>query len=305
MKTATTLCPEVESLNSTRLSDYLALTKPRILVMVLFTVAAGALLAAGGVPDARLLAPALLGTALVAAGASALNQLFERDSDSRMRRTENRPLAAGRLNPAEVFVLGVVAGAGGMLYLGVALPSPLAGLVAVVAFVGYVFVYTPLKARTTLNTLVGAVPGALPPVIGWTAVRGRLDGEALALFAMLFLWQVPHFLAIAWIYREDYAHAGLCMLSVADREGVLSGRQMVSYCLALIPASLAPAALGLAGPFYLVGAVLLGVAFLRPALGFVRVKSMANARRVLRASLIYLPALLTLLLLDAMLPLLG
>ena len=152
----------------------------------------------------------------------------------------------------------------------------------------------------SLNTLVGAVPGALPPVIGWTAVRGTVDAEAVALFVLLFLWQVPHFLAIAWIYREDYARAGLQMLSVVDPDGVLSGRQMVSYCLALIPASLAPVLLGRAGPLYLAGALVLGLGFLAYAVGFARTSSVPQARRVMRASLIYLPALLALLLLDGL-----
>src|SRR5438270_12789353 len=158
-------------------------------------------------------------------------------------------------------------GAGGVAYLAVALYQPYAALVAAVTYVSYVFVYTPLKRKTTLNTLVGAVPGALPPVIGWTAMRGSIDPEAIVLFLIVFLWQVPHFLAIAWIHRDDYARAGLRMLPVVDRAGGMTARQMVSYCLALIPVSLAPAALGLAGPGDLAGAVLLGLGFLGWALG--------------------------------------
>jgi protoheme IX farnesyltransferase len=179
------------------------------------------------------------------------------------------------------------------------LQQPWAVLVAGFTFFSYVFVYTPLKRLTPLNTLVGAVPGALPPVIGWTAVRGALDVEAVALFAIVFFWQVPHFLAIAWIYREDYGRAGLRMLTVADRGGRRTGRQMVTYCLALTAASLTPVAAGTAGPFYLAGALLLGLGFLASAVGFTRASNLVRARRVLRASLIYLPALLTLLLLSA------
>jgi protoheme IX farnesyltransferase len=302
MKTATAVYPEIcapsPSLARTRAADYLELTKPRVALLVLFTVAAGGLLASRGTPDVAVLVHTLLGTALVAAGASALNQLLERHSDALMRRTENRPLPAARLQPAEVAFFGVALGLAGITYLVVALPHPLAALVAAFTYLSYVFLYTPLKRRTPLNTLVGAVPGALPPVIGWTAVRGSVGPESAALFLILFLWQVPHFLAIAWIYRDDYARAGLRMLPVTDRHGVRTGRQMVSYCLVLVPASLLPAVVGLAGPIYWAGAVLLGAWFLSRAIGFVRRGSVEQARRVLRASLIYLPALLALMLVD-------
>ena len=296
--TTTLLPPEAMPLSRTRAADYLELAKPRVAVLVLFTVAAGAALAARGLPDPLTLIHTLFGTALVVAGASALNQWLERHSDALMRRTENRPLPAGRLQAAEVLVIGLVLSVGGTVYLAIALPRPLAALVAAAAFVSYVFLYTPLKRKTTLNTLVGAVPGALPPVIGWTAVTGSVGQEVMALFTTLYLWQVPHFLAIAWIYREDYVCAGLRMLPVVDHRGAMTGRQMVLYCLTLIPVSLTPAALGLAGPFYLVGALLLGLMFLGSAVGFIRSRSVPQARRVLRASLIYLPALLALLLAD-------
>jgi protoheme IX farnesyltransferase len=170
--------------------------------------------------------------------------------------------------------------------------------VAAFTFLSYVFIYTPLKRKTPLNTLVGAVPGALPPVIGWTAIRGSIDREALALFLIVFLWQVPHFLAIAWIYREQYARAGLCMLPVVDPDGTQTGRQMVRYCLVLIPASLVPAGLDMAGGVYIAAAVLLGLGFLLRCIAFTRESSVAQARRVLRASLVYLPLLFLLLLLD-------
>jgi protoheme IX farnesyltransferase len=300
MKLAATTCPEPVLLTRTRLADYLELTKPRISVLVLFTVAAGALLASRGTPDLAGLVHTLVGTALVAAGASALNQLFERHTDALMKRTENRPLPAGRLQPLEVLLFGAGLGLIGLVYLGLTLNQPVAVLVAGFTFASYVFLYTPLKRRTTLNTLVGAVPGALPPVIGWTAMRGTLDREAAVLFFILFLWQVPHFLAIAWIYREDYARAGLRMLPVVDEDGTLTGRQMVSYCLALIPVSLAPVLFGLAGPVYTLGALILGVFFLGTTLGFVRATGITQARRVLHASLLYLPVLLALLLLEGL-----
>lgn len=300
MRSATTACAGPWTLTWGRLADYLELTKPRVAVLVLFTVAAGAWLAARHEPDLACLVHTLCGTALVAAGASALNQLLERHSDALMRRTENRPLPAGRLQPLEVLLFGLGLGAAGLVYLAVLVRQPLAVLVAAVTFASYVFLYTPLKRKTTLNTLVGAVPGALPPVIGWTAVGGPLGQEVAALFLILFVWQVPHFLAIAWIYRDDYARAGLCMLPVVDRHGRMTGRQMVCYCLALIPVSLAPVLVQRAGPVYLLGAVVLGIFFLHGAWVFWRLRSVAQARRVLRASLIYLPALFALLLFEGL-----
>ena len=290
--------PEALPLQRSRAADYVELTKPRVAVLVLFTVAAGGWLASRGAPDLLCLLHTVCGTALVAAGASALNQLLERHSDALMRRTEGRPLPSGRLQPLEVAVFGSALALGGLAYLGLTVRQPLTVLVAGFTFASYVFLYTPLKRRTTLNTLVGAVPGALPPVIGWTAVRGTIGPEAVALFLILFLWQVPHFLAIAWIYREDYGRAGLRMLPVVDRHGSMTGRQMAVYCLALIPVSLLPALTRQAGPLYLAGAVVLGLCFLLTALGFVREASVPQARRVLRASLIYLPVLLGLLLIT-------
>jgi protoheme IX farnesyltransferase len=298
MKTAALPTPSVVALPRTRFTDYLELTKPRIAVLVLFTVAAGAMLAAGGGVHVPVLLHTLLGTALVAAGASALNQLLERHSDALMRRTENRPLPAGRLHPLEVLAFGCGLGLVGVVYLAVMLQRPWAAGIAAITFVSYVGIYTPLKRRTPLNTLIGAVPGALPPLIGWTAVRGTLDLQALMLFAIIFLWQVPHFLAIAWIHRDDYGRARLRMLPVADPHGSRTSRQMLTYCLALIPTSLAPVVFGGAGFVYLVGAVLLGIFFLARAVGFTRNCSVKQARRVLRGSLVYLPALFALLVLD-------
>jgi protoheme IX farnesyltransferase len=297
---AAVLCPEPEvpSLARSRAIDYVTLTKPRVAVLVLFTVGAGAFLAGGAALNPMVLVHTILGTALVAAGASTLNQLIERHSDALMRRTASRPLPAGRLQPGEVLLFGLLLGVTGVAYLAVTLRQPCTPLVAAVTFMAYVGIYTPLKSRTTLNTLVGAVPGALPPVIGWTAVRGQIDGQAWALFVIVFLWQVPHFLAIAWMYREDYARAGLKMLPTIDPEGGMTGRQMVVYAAGLIPASLFPLWLGTGGPVYLAGAGLLGCWFLASTVVFARRPSLEHARRVLRVSLVYLPGLLALLLLD-------
>lgn len=294
--------PESLVVSRSRAVDYLELCKPRISVLVLFTVAAGAILASRGAPNAAVLINALVGTGLVAAGASALNQLLERDTDALMHRTENRPLPSGRLQPMEAFRFGLILAIVGLAYLAVTVRQPLNVLVAAVTLFSYVCLYTPLKRKTSLNTLIGAIPGALPPVIGWTAVTGTIGPEAVALFLILFLWQVPHFLAIAWLYRDDYARAGLQMLpSVAGGEAI-TGRQMVSYCMVLIPASLAPAALRMAGPWYAAAALTLGFAFLASAIAFTRGHSAGRARRVLRASLIYLPVLLTALLVNGTLP---
>jgi protoheme IX farnesyltransferase len=314
MKTGTSLLAEVPALRDAkpwtlsfaRVADFVELTKPRIAGLVLFTVAAGALLAPTGSLRIGVLFHALFGAGLVAAGASALNQLLERHSDALMRRTENRPLPSGRLLPGEVFCFGMALGLGGLLYLAVTVRQPLTVLIAALTFVSYVFLYTPLKKKTTLNTLIGAVPGALPPVIGWTALTGTLGADGLTLFLILFVWQVPHFLAIAWIYRDDYARAGLWMLPVIDNQGAVTSRQMLLYCLTLLPVSMLPVLWRQAGLFYAVGALGLGLLFLRAVLGFCTDRSIGQARKVLHASLIYLPVLLVILLLESWLgPALG
>jgi len=283
-----------------RAADYLELTKPRVAVLVLFTVAAGGWLAGLDDGDGVLLLHTVAATALIAGGASALNQLLERHSDALMSRTENRPLPAGRLHPPEVLIFGLALGIGGLTYMAAAVRQPLAVLVAALTFAGYVWLYTSLKRVTTLNTLIGAVPGALPPVIGWTALRGSLGIEAVVMFLILFLWQLPHFLAIAWIYRADYGRAGLRMLPVFDPSGSSTGRKMVGFSMALVLVSLAPVVFIHAGLLYLAGALLLGGLFLASTLAFARQISDAKARGVLRASLIYLPLLLALLLLEGL-----
>ena len=284
-----------------KFADYLELTKPRIAVMALFTVAIGYLLAAGSEVRAAVLVHTLFGAGLVAAGGSALNQWLERRIDARMNRTMKRPLPSGRLTPAEALAFGVGLGVAGLAYLALTTP-PAAAVVAAVTAVCYVAVYTPLKTLTVWNTLVGAVPGALPPVIGWCAARGWDDlAGAAGLFLVLFLWQIPHFLAIAWMYRDDYARGGLRMLPVADPSGGRTAAVMALTCAALIPASLLPVALGGAGAVYAVAAVLFGLAFLRSAARFGRTRTDRQARKVLRASLVYLPGVLGVLLVDALL----
>jgi len=298
MKSTLTVGQDALPLVRFRFADYVELTRPRMAVLVLFTLAAGFGLASAGPVDLARLLHTVFGTALVVAGASALNQAFERHSDALMERTASRPVPSGRLQPATVLLFGGSLALAGLAYLALAVRQPLAVMAAAFAFASYVFLYTPLKRTTTLNTLVGAVPGAMPPVIGWTAVTNSFDPAVAVLFAVLFLWQVPHFLAIAWIYRHDYARAGLRMLPVLDPSGDRTARCMVGYCLALLLVSALPSALGWTGPMYLLGAAVLGGGFLASAFGFWRTRSAAQARRVLRASLVYLPALLTVLLAE-------
>lgn len=278
--------------------DYVELTKPRITLMVMFTALLGYVVASprGEVAAAGLVS-ALVGTGLVAAGASVLNMVYERHTDARMQRTRLRPLPAGRLRPMDAAGFGLLLTAAGLLQLAY-FSGSLSAQVAAVTWVSYVFVYTPLKLRTSLATLVGAVPGALPPVIGWAAASQSLDSGAWVLFAILFLWQIPHFLAIAWLYRDDYALGGFPMLPVIDREGHLTGRQAVLHSLALLLVSLAPGASGMAGPWALAGAALCGLALTAFALRLALERTLPAARRLFLASLAYLPALSLLLLLD-------
>jgi len=297
---ADVICPRSESLALTRTVGYLQLVRPRLGLLVLVTVGAGWLLAATNGANCVPLIHALIGTTLLFAGASALNQWLERDSDALMQRTSNRPLPAARLQSREVLVLGCALSAAGLADLAAARQLLGVGL-GVFALISYVLIYTPLKRRTTLNTLIGAVAGAVPPLIGWAAARGRLDAGALALFLIVFLWQVPHFLAIAWIYRDEYRSAGLRMLPVFDRDGLQTGRQMTRYTLMLIFASIMPCALGLGSWLLAAGAVVLGGVFLYSAVVFNRNPTNHQARRVFRASLVFLPTLLLTYVLDALL----
>ena len=277
--------------------DYLELTKPRITLMVMLTTWVGYVVAARTHGAMGPLLPAVLGTGLVAAGASALNMLLERRTDALMRRTAARPLPAGRLRPLDALACGLAVTSVGLAALAW-LSGPWAAGVAILTWSSYLFLYTPLKTRSSMATLVGAVPGALPPVIGWAGARGTLDPGAFLLFAILFLWQIPHFLAIAWMYRDDYARAGLPTLPVLDPEGRLTGRQAVAHVLVLLVVSLVPSAAGLAGPVYFVGAALLGVAFAGVAIWAAVVRTLPAARRLFLASILYLSVLCTLLLLG-------
>jgi heme o synthase len=284
-----------------RITDYVELTKPRIAVMALFTVAAGYLLGAGAGFDVRTLFHTLVGAGLVAAGGSALNHLLERGIDARMRRTANRPLPAGRITPEQAAAFGAALSGAGLAYLLATVPT--AGfLAAAVTITTYVLVYTPLKTVTEWNTIVGAVPGALPPVIGWCAARGwgGVEGAA-ALFAVLFLWQIPHFLAIAWMYREDYAGAGFRMLPGTDPSGRRTAAVMIFTAGLLIPVGFVVHAAGIGGWAAVIGSALAGLYFFRRAVGFGRDRTDRQARRVLRASLLYLPVVFGLLLVDAFL----
>jgi protoheme IX farnesyltransferase len=279
------------------LNDYLILTKVRITVLVLVTTAAGFLLASGPRLDLVLLGWTLLGTGLAASGAAALNQVLEREADSRMQRTAARPIPAGRMTAAHGLWVGLGLALSGVAVLA-ALVNWLTALLALATVVLYVGVYTPLKRMTPLNTIVGAIPGAIPPVMGWTAVTGALGLPAWVLFAILFLWQLPHFLAIAWIFRDDYRRGGFPMLPVVDADGRATGRQVALYCAALIPVSLIPTFLGLTGPIYFFGALVLGLGFLAAGITMALHRRGKEARRVLLASVTYLPLLLVLLVVD-------
>jgi protoheme IX farnesyltransferase len=276
-------------------ADWLELTKPRITTMVVVTALVGFVTASPGPAWGLLLAATLVGTGLVAAGAGVLNHLLERDTDALMLRTRSRPLPAGRLGAAEAAGFGALLSASGVGCLFWRC-GPLAAAVASFTWASYLFVYTPLKRRTPLATLVGAVPGALPPVIGWAAASGRLEPGAFILFAILFLWQVPHFLAVSWLYRDDYARAGFPMLPVLDREGAFTARQAVLHSASLLVVSLAPAVAGFAGPAYVAGAFLLGAGLTFSALRLARARDLVSARVLFVASLLYLPALSSLLL---------
>ena len=278
--------------------DLLELTKPRITLMVALTCAAGFLLATptGELPLDRLLAT-VVGTALVCAGSAALNHHAERDVDARMCRTAKRPLPAGRMEPDTALLWGALLAAGGLLLLALG-ANALTALLAAATLVSYVWVYTPLKRKSALATLVGAIPGAAPPLLGWTGAVGTIDLGGWLLFALLFLWQLPHFLAIAWLYHDDYRAAGLHLLTIDDPDYGRTTRQAVLYAVALLPVSFAPAIVGLGGPLQLGGALVFGALFLAAALAFGRRPTRDSARRLLLASVAYLPAVLAAWVLD-------
>lgn len=288
---ASTISAKAEPGVWTKVSDYVELSKPRIATMVLVTVSVGYFLGSRGESPILVLLHALIGIGLVAVSSCTLNQFLERDTDARMLRTANRPLPSGRLQPGEVLWFGIATGAVGFVYLYL-LVNELTALLTLLTLAMYVGWYTPLKKKTWLCTAIGAIPGALPPVLGWTATGRGLDPGAISLFAIMFLWQFPHFLAIAWLYRNQYAAAGLRMLpSVIPRKSI-TGFMAVVYAIALIPISLLPYRYGMAGVTYFVIAMLLGLLYLAFSVRFMLRETDKTARHLLWTSLIYLPVIL-------------
>lgn len=280
-----------------RLAAFVELTKPRLVSMILVTTTVGFYLGSWLSIDYGLLLHTLIGTGLAGGGTLALNQLIEREADALMDRTKTRPLPDGRLQPMDALIFGALLTSGGLVYL-MLVVNPLSALVTALITVSYLFVYTPLKMKTALCGIVGAVPGALPPVIGWVAVNDTLSIEAWILFSIMFLWQMPHSLAIAWLYREDYARAGFQLLPVIEPDGRSTGRQVITNCLALLAVGLLPTLVGLAGPRYFVVAFCLGCLFLWYGILLARTRSRESARQLMFVSLVYLPVLLTAMALD-------
>jgi protoheme IX farnesyltransferase len=273
-----------------KVSAYVELTKPRITFLIVLTSAAGFCLGSRGAVDYVRLAHAMIGIALLSSGLATINQFMERDLDALMRRTEKRPLPTGRLLPFEALWFGVALTLTAEVYLA-SFVNLLTAALGLTIIAGYLLLYTPLKTRTTLSTVVGAFPGAMPPLIGWAAARGQVGIAAWVLFAILFLWQFPHFLAIAWMYREDYGRAGIRMLPVVEPEGRVTGQQIVAFTIMLIPVSLLPALMGISGRVYLVAAIVLGLLFLVTSVRAALSKSNQHARQLLLASVLYLPLL--------------
>jgi protoheme IX farnesyltransferase len=281
------------------LEPYIELTKPRIVTMVLVTTALGFYLGGHGLHDVGLLGLSLLGTALVAAGSGVLNHYLERDVDAVMRRTRSRPLPSGQVRPSAALSLGFILILGGQIVLVLGVNLLTAWLALLTAFL-YVVIYTPLKRLTWLNTSLGSVPGALPPVGGWAAATGSLDAGAWVLFAILFAWQHPHFYAIAWIFREDYRRGGFRMLPVLEEDGRRTCRHVIGFSLLLLAVSVLPAMMGMSGLLYFVGATILGVLMLAAGISLARTRSALDAHRLLRASVVYLPLLFLLTVVDSL-----
>jgi len=279
------------------MKDYIALTKPRITWLILMSTGVGYFFGARGEWHLLTLFHTILGTGLIASGTAALNQWYEREADAKMKRTQARPLPSGRLNARKALVFAIVISLAGFveLWLGANLLAALLGLFTLLC---YLFVYTPLKQRSPHSTTIGSIPGAMPPLIGFAGACGTLTWEAWVLFAILFLWQFPHFYAIAWMYREDYARAGIRMLPVVEPDGRSTARRILLYSLALIPISLMPKFFAMTGDLYLYGALVLGILFLYAGLKIRTERTRQQARRVLLASVVYLPVLFSLMLLD-------
>ena len=281
-----------------RVAAFVELTKPRITFLIVLTSAAGFYMGARGGVNYALLLSAMFGITLLSSGVATINQYLERDLDGLMRRTADRPLPSGKLLPWEALVFGSALIIAAEVYLAL-MVNLLTATLGLTVIAGYLFGYTPLKTKTSLSTLVGAFPGAVPPLIGWTAARGDLSVEGWVLFAILFLWQFPHFLAIAWMYREDYARAGILMLPVIEPEGRVTSQQIVIYTVMLLPVSLLPYALGMSGTVYLFGALILGLLFLYSSFRAAISLSRQEAKKLLLASVIYLPLLFILMVLNS------
>jgi protoheme IX farnesyltransferase len=276
---------------------YIELTKPRIAFLLVLTSAAGFYLGANKGFDAILLVNSMIGILLLAFGVATLNQVWEKDLDALMERTAQRPLPTQKVSPTEALVFGISMCVVGEIYL-TFLVNGLTAVLGLMVIVGYVLLYTPLKTKTSASTAIGAFPGALPPLMGWTAATGEITLGAWILFAMLFLWQFPHFLAIAWMYRAQYAKAGILMLPVVEPEGKITARQIVTFTVLLLPVSLAPFFIGLAGLIYLIGASVLGIWFLSASISAARSKTNDKARKLLLVSVIYLPLIFLLMVFD-------
>jgi protoheme IX farnesyltransferase len=298
METAAVDLQEAKALSvRERISAYVELTKPRIAFMLVLTSAAGFYLGNIGVFNWILFANAMIGIALLAFGVATLNQWIERRTDALMDRTAKRPLPSAKLTPNEALIFGVLQTLVAEVYL-FFLVNPLTAALGLVVIIGYVFLYTPLKTKTSVSTAIGAIPGAMPPLMGWTSSANEITLGAWALFAVLFLWQFPHFLAIAVMYRDQYAKAGILMLPVVEPSGRMTARQIVLFTIMLVPVSLAPFFIGFAGVIFLAGATLLGIWFLVESVGAARAKTVERNRRLLLVSVIYLPLYFILLSLD-------
>jgi protoheme IX farnesyltransferase len=298
MESFTANIEEVRAANlRERALAYLELTKPRIAILLVLSSAAGFYLASSDGFDPVLFIHAMVSITLLAFGVSTLNQFIERQIDPLMERTAERPLPTGRVTPNEALVFGVLQCVLAEVYL-LTMVNALTALLGLTVIVGYVFLYTPMKTRTSLSTVVGAIPGAMPPLMGWTAASNKITVVAWALFATQFMWQFPHFLSIAWLYRKQYAQAGIKMLPVVEPSGKLTGRQIVLFSIMLLPVSLAPYFFQVSGLVFLVGAFLLGVWFLWASIQAARTKSDEKARKLLLASVIYLPLFFLLMVLD-------
>lgn len=280
-----------------KLLAFFELTKPRIAFMLVLTAAASFYLGTVGKFDVILFVNAMLGITLLAFGVATLNQYWERETDILMKRTASRPIPTEKVSPNEALMFGILLCLGAETYL-FFLVNALTAVLGIVVIVGYVFLYTPLKTRTSASTAIGALPGAMPPLMGWTAAANEITLGAWALFALLFLWQFPHFLAIAWMYKDEYAKAGIKMLPVVEPEGKITAQQIVIFTIILLPISVAPYFLGFAGLIYLVGSIVLGVWFLKSSIEMARAKTVEKARKLLLVSVIYLPLLFALMVVN-------